>query len=269
MFPKESTSELTNLIYLGTAGMMLLAVSIIVFVLFYQRRVIRHQQEIKTINDQKQQELLFASMKGEEEERVRIAADLHDDVGITLSSVRNYFLAAMDDEQNNKEIVKEATGLLDESIDKVRSISHQLMPASLQQFGLTEALLSFAKNITKSKSLKMVISGKSLPRSSENVELAAFRVIQELTNNLIRHAHSKTVNIHSEVTTDFMVINMHHDGEGLTDEHFQELVNKKGAIGLKNITSRLKTINATIFFQQNTAQAYTITLTIPLIQPPN
>ena len=77
-----------SLFIIGIAAMLLLAFGIIFFVVMYQRRVIRHQQEIKVLYEQKQQELINASIQGEEQERMRIASELHDDVGATLSSVR-------------------------------------------------------------------------------------------------------------------------------------------------------------------------------------
>jgi signal transduction histidine kinase len=134
MLLQASNPELKKLLIISIAVMVLLALAIILFVLFYQRRVIRHQQEIKRINDQKQLELTQAALQGEEEEKMRIASELHDDVGATLSTIKRYFTAALNTQNNNNtEIAAEANALLDSSIDKVRNISHTLQPAFLQQ----------------------------------------------------------------------------------------------------------------------------------------
>src|SRR3954464_4308784 len=103
-------------------AMLTLALGIIFFVILYQRRVISHQIELKKINDQKELELIRASIQSEEEERMRIASELHDDVNATLASVRLY-LYKEKDVQYDEQIINLSKQLLDESIEKIRNIS--------------------------------------------------------------------------------------------------------------------------------------------------
>src|SRR5687768_15823092 len=128
-------NNLSSLLLAGIGMMLLLSLGIIFFVILYQRRMLRHQMEIKHINERKQQELLQASIQSEEEERMRIASELHDDVGATLSSIR-LFLHKAAQTSENPEMIHQSRALLDESIKKVRDISHKLQPATLQQLGL-------------------------------------------------------------------------------------------------------------------------------------
>lgn len=244
--------------------MLLLALSIIFFVVLYQRRVIRHQEEIKKINDRKQLELIQASIQGEEEERTRIATELHDDVGATLSSVR-LFLHAAAQKTGDDEIIQQSKELLDDSISKIRNISHKLQPAMLQQLGLQPTLESFATMISRSGSVSMSYTcAIPLPRLNENIELSVYRIVQELTSNILRHAHAHNIVLETWLLQGYLQATLIHDGNGLTDEMYHEHIYKKGAIGLKNIVNRLKNIGASIQFRQTSEGSYSITVLAPL-----
>src|SRR5438128_4756850 len=88
-FLQEATGT-TGALFLGTLGMFVMAIGIVVFVIFHQRKVIRYQLQMKQMEDEKQQILLQASIRFQEEERQRIAADLHDDAGPLLATARLY-----------------------------------------------------------------------------------------------------------------------------------------------------------------------------------
>jgi signal transduction histidine kinase len=257
--------NLVSLIIIGVVAMLTLALGIIFFVVMYQRKVIRHQHEIKRINDQKQLELIQASIQGEEEERMRIAAELHDDVGATLSSVRLFLHSAQ--KNTDAAIIGQSKELLDDSIQKIRNISHKLQPALLQQLGLQASLESFAAMMSKAGKIKMSYSSSSeLPRMDENIEMSIYRIVQELTNNIIRHAGARAIAIETILLpTSFSTV-MRYDGIGLTEETYRENIYKKGAIGLKNIVNRLKTINATIEFSKS-GDEYSIAINTPIQVP--
>lgn len=256
--------SLFSLIIIGIGAMLLLAFGIVFFIVLYQRRVIRHQQEIKEINDRKQQELIQASIQGEEEERMRIAAELHDDVGAMLSSVR-LFLHAAARKDMDPLIITQSKELLDDSIRNIRNISHKLQPALLQQLGLQASLESFATMISNSANIQMSFCNKiSLPRFSDNIELSIYRIIQELTSNIIRHAEATTITIEIMLLAAHLQTIVVHNGAGLTDEMYRDLIYKKGSIGLKNIMNRLKTINASISFAKTNTGHFSIVISAPL-----
>src|SRR5215212_2171398 len=93
MYFLQGSSNATGIsgpLFFGTLGMFLMAIGIVVFVIFHQRKVIRYQMQMKKLEDEKQQMLLQASIRFQEEERQRIAADLHDDAGPLLATARLY-----------------------------------------------------------------------------------------------------------------------------------------------------------------------------------
>ncbi|MFN4247606.1 MAG: sensor histidine kinase [Flavipsychrobacter sp.] len=247
-----------KIMLLGIAGMLSLAIAIVLFVVFYQRKVIAHQEQLNKLNRQKEKELTEAAIRAEEDERMRIAAELHDDVGATLASVRLYLRMA-DREGARSEAFTQSQQLIDESINKVRSLSHRLQPAMLQKLGLQMALQSFFDVFNKSGVIQIDFSGAELPMLDENKSLALYRIMQELVNNTLKHAGADRAEVHAERVGNDMQLRFSHNGkQGITQERFQEYIYKKDATGLKNIMNRLKVFNGSLSFDKEENWYHTI-----------
>jgi signal transduction histidine kinase len=85
-----SNPGVSTVLFFGTLGMLVLAIGLVVFIVFHQRRVIRYQLQLQKMEEEQQKILLNASIRWQEEERQRIAADLHDDAGPLLATARLY-----------------------------------------------------------------------------------------------------------------------------------------------------------------------------------
>jgi two-component system NarL family sensor kinase len=252
----------TTLIMVGVLVMLALAAGIVGFVFMYQRRVINHELQLKDFNRRKQIELMQAAIRSEEEERMRIAAELHDDVGATLSSVR--LMLGQAEKKQDVALLAEAKGLLDDSIQKVRNISHQLQPGTLQYLGLQKSLQSLAEMLSRTGHMQVdFVPDDGWMALPPNSELALYRIVQELLNNITKHAAAHSVELRTEAGTRGSNIRITHDGQGLTEESYHELLYKKGAIGLKNIENRIKSIGATISFPKPNEGLYTVVLSVP------
>lgn len=246
--------------------MLLMALGIILFVLMYQRRVIQSQIEIERVNKEKQAELIHASIQSEEEERSRIAAELHDDIGAHLTSVRMYVVSAMN-KPDNQATLQQAKAILDESIKKVRELSHKMQPGMLLHLGLIASLASFAKMISQSGNIHIRLheGAISLPKLNETVALYAYRIVQELITNIIRHGNAEKVDIYCQVKNNTLLIHLQHNGQGLQQADFERLIYKTGASGLKNLVNRLSLLHADISFSLNNENnLYEIRINIPL-----
>lgn len=242
----------------------MMAISVVLFVILYQRRGIRHQLEVKTMNEQKQFALLEASLQSEEEERRRIASELHDDVGASLSSIR-LFLHKADEQSGNSPAIQQSIDLIDDTIKKVRDISHKLQPATLQMLGLYSSLYALAEIYNRSNGIKVEVQAvNTLPRLTPNTELHIYRIVQELINNVIKHSGGEKISIHVLQSGEKIQLSLVHDGNGIAKEEYSALLTKKGAIGLKNIENRLKFIHATIEFEKNAASEFSTILLVPI-----
>src|SRR5258705_9300792 len=139
--------DIKFLIWAGIASMLLFATGFLLVLVVTQRRKWMLQKEMSGLKEQQQNRLIEAAVRSEEGERHRIAEMLHDEVGALLSSSR-IFLVEMNTEnltETDREDHGKVKEMIDESIQKVRSISHNLHSTTLKEFGLNEAIRHFMK----------------------------------------------------------------------------------------------------------------------------
>lgn len=248
------------LIAIGILGMLALAIGIIFFVVLHQRKVFQHQMEMLASQKSHEHELRLSTLEAQEQTLSFVASELHDDIGVMLSSVK-LFLSKVPRHTEESQLIDQTKDLLDECIQKIRGLSQQLHPTTLQHLGLSTAIESMCDIIRKTGAVNCNFKNNdNTPRLPENMELALYRVVQELLNNVLKHSNAGSIDIEITTTSETISIRLFHDGKGLTDEDFQELIFKKGGIGLKNISNRIKTINAGIHFEKFADDRFGITI---------
>ena len=260
-------SAFFSTLLLGTIGMLFLAITLIVFIIFHQRRVILYQLKMQQMESEQQIVLLRASIELQEEERQRIAADLHDDAGPLLATARLYLSENIVnlDRPAQLQTIFSIKEIIDDAIYLIRHISHSLMPPTLKDFGLESAVNDFFQKINASGSLPVKCNFNDYKvRLKVDKELIAFRVIQELVNNILKHSHSTFIHLIENNNVDNISITLSHDGSGMTQEEFIEKAKNSVGLGLKNIQSRLKIIFGEIYFEREKDEPlYKVTIEIP------
>src|SRR6476620_289186 len=151
----SETLGLSSVRVFGTSGMFLMAITLVSVVVFHQRRVIKFNKQLQKLEQEKQQMLLKASISFQEEERQRIAADLHDDAGPLLATARLYLNENFVnlDKQTQLQSIYNAKQIIDDAILLIRNISHSLMPPTLKNFGLESATTDLFQKINGSGSM--------------------------------------------------------------------------------------------------------------------
>src|SRR5690349_19656584 len=130
--------QIALLISIGTVGMLLLAIAIISFMVFYQKKMISEQLKRKQLEFEHQQRMMQAELESQENERRRLAADLHDSIGGMLSAIRVGISTIS--KQAPELNIEQTKSMLDDTISSVRRISRDLMPSTLERFGLIHAI---------------------------------------------------------------------------------------------------------------------------------
>lgn len=251
----------------GTLAMVSLTLGIVFFVIFHQRKVTRFNAELKKMEDEKQQALLNASIKFQEEERNRIAADLHDDVGPLLATARLYLNENIINQEPAAQLqsIFSAKQIIDDAIQLIRNISHSMMPPTLKNFGLESAMGDLFQKINGSGTLNASVRFHDYrTRLKLDQELLIFRIVQELINNIIKHSGAGFIHLTQNANATHSYIRLHHDGKGLVQADFEKLSHTSAGLGLKNITSRVRVLNGRIFFEIDPSHTYyKVTLEIP------
>src|SRR3954462_9547058 len=240
-------------LFLGTLGMLVLTIGLILFIIFHQRKVIRYQLRLQGMEHEQQKILLNASIRLQEEERQRLAADLHDDAGPLLATARLYLNENLVnlDKASQLQSIFQARQILDDTIQLIRNISHSLMPPTLKNFGLESAVNDLFQKISGSGSVNASCRFHDYrERLKPEDELILFRVIQELVNNILKHSNASFIHVTQNTNADRFFIRLHHDGRGLTQADFEKLNKSSAGLGLKNIQSRLRLLDGNIIFEK-------------------
>lgn len=254
-------------LFLGTLGMLVLVIGLVIFIVFHQRKVLRYQLQMQRMEQAQQKLLLNASIRLQEEERQRIAADLHDDAGPLLATARLYLSENLvnQDKATQLQAIYQTRQILDDTIQLVRNISHSLMPPTLKNFGLESAINDLLQKISGSGSINASSRFHDYKeRLKPERELIVYRIVQELIANTLKHSNSSFIHLTQNMHGNDFVLRMHHDGRGIVQADFEKLTKSNIGLGLKNITSRLKVAQGKIFFEKDSSQTYyKVTIEIP------
>jgi len=203
-----------------------------------------HQQQLSELEKERKLEAAESVMKGQEEERSRLAKDLHDGVGGLLSGVKlsmsnmkgNVFLS-----EENAHSFNNVISQLDQSIAELRRVSHNMMPEALVKYGLKEALENYCENLNLAENLNVQLQTYSMEqRMDQSTEIVIYRIIQELLNNVIKHADARNVLIQLSREKERFYLTVEDDGQGFDiNEHIT------GA-GLANIKARAEYLNGSV-----------------------
>jgi len=254
------------------AGSIILFLSIFIIVYYYLQRNKTAKKDLKisaqTISDLlKEQEIKSynAMIDGQEEERKRIASDLHDRLGSMLSTVKLVFgsLEAKIDttDTENKKKYDQINNLLDEAVVEVRRISHNLSTGMVMSFGLVAALQELCESIDRTGLIRCKLLAYGMnERLDQHTEIGIFRMIQELLNNILKHAKAKQITIQLNRIADLVNITVEDDGVGFDINESK----KSGGMGLRNLKVRAENLNASYTLDSKSGKGTISIIDIPI-----
>lgn len=233
----------------------------------------RHRKQINVLNQRlqsqneelrHQQELLERNLNGQEEERKRIASLLHDDIcsklGVLHLTFHRLRRSETDNDQYN-DMCDEMNELIGETLGTTRRISHELVPPTLEGFGLLEALEELCEQIrnTGAVDIRFEHNVTRAELGDVSTELNLFRIVQELTNNSLKHAEASFITV--ELRKDEEFIHLHYSDNGVG---FERENNASKGLGLKNIYNRAKMVGATVELSTAPDQGFEMRFTMPV-----
>lgn len=232
-----------------------------------QNMSVKTKAEIeKKINQQKFRSVLI--LEGQEEERKRLAMDIHDGIGQMLSSLK--FQIESIDLQNNDQSVKkleEIQQLITQVIKEVRRVTFNLKPTVLGDYGLQAGLNVFIKEIGKLTDIELVykVEGESSGRLPQKIENNIFRIVQEAVNNAIKYSETKRIEVLLHQSDHELVVTVRDEGKGFDEKLIEaRSVNIESGRGFFNMYERTEYINGKLDLKSSPGEGTTITLTVPL-----
>jgi len=244
----DSASEgLTlEIIVMSMSLIFFFALAFIIFFVVYQKRLLQQERTQQEKELMYQKELLQASIDGQEKERLRIAKELHDDVGTMLSTTRMYTeqLSTQTKEENRNKLVLKMNELLGVTLRSVREISHDLRPVILEKLGLHEAIKSLSETLNEAGEVRVNYTVNGSINCTKEQSINLYRILQELIANTIKHAQATQIDIQIDAEDEQIYLFYRDDGIGF--DH-AEMSSKKG-IGMKNIESRVSLLSGEIHY---------------------
>ena len=246
--------SLIDVIIPFTIVLFIIAVGVVLLYTHFQKNLYRQELDKAALKSTQDEELLRNSIFVQEEERKRIANDLHDELGAVISIIRMNLVLIQQKVKKKETIspdllwsVESLIGLSESGIASVRNISHQLMPPQLETFGLVKTLEYFTEKINTSGKISICLSVKNeLPPLQWPVTLGLYRIIMELISNTIKHAGAKKITIEFDYYGHDLLFHFKDDGRGIdfTNED-------KTGMGFKNIEARTMALKGKFEYGNN------------------
>jgi signal transduction histidine kinase len=228
----------------------------------FNKNLYRQRLERERLKTRHQQELLRSSIQVQEEERKRIARDLHDELGAALSMSRMQMMQLEEKNKSENDLVAPLQNIrmmMETALASMRRISHELMPPQLETFGLLNTLDATASQINKLPNLKMEISvSGNFGRLPLPVELGIYRVCMELINNTIKHAKASSIRISLVQQQELFKMEYSDNGIGFADEA------SKAGLGHRSIEARIDSLGGKFSMQNGEKNGIIMQAEIPL-----
>lgn len=255
-------SQFAIIFSLATVAMLVLAGCIILFVVFYQKKMIEEQLKRQQLELEFQQKMMEATLESEENERRRLAGDLHDSVGGMLSTIR-VGLTTIAKKLPDPQMIEQSKKMLDDTLSSVRRISLDLMPSTLEKFGLIPALRELCDRFQGTSLIPINFRQRGEIRNIETKRaLKIFRIVQELINNSIKHAQASAISVEL-FAEEKLNITVEDDGIGFEPSAKHSATQNGSGLGLYNMENRTRLLNAKLDFDTQIKKGSKITLIVP------
>lgn len=241
--------------------MSLFAISTILFYFFYQNTKLKQKNKIKNIENKIHQNIINASIDGQENERKKIALFLHDTISASLSSAGMHLNVFLSQYSSLPDEIIKTKFILDETHDKVRDLSHDLLPTLLVRFGLLYALDDLCEKYSNSTlHFEYLNTIPIKKRYTEKFETRIYFIISELLNNIIKHSLADRAEVSLTENNNELIVEINDNGKGFDINKF----NFVEGFGLNQIKARINYMNGDFNVKSKKNYGTSIKINVPL-----
>jgi len=247
---------------IGLLVIILLVIILVSLRMKAKKNRIIAEQKIQKLEDEKKLMAAQSILVGQEKERERIAQELHDGIGVLLSTASIHFSSVESKtDKETSEMLKKANKLLKDASKEVRQISHNMMPGVLSKFGLQEAIEDIFEDVEDAGDMQVnldIALGKG--RLPENVEIMIYRIVQEMLNNTLKHARASVVSMTLLKKDNHLVIEYKDNGAGFDETKLPKDKN----LGLLGIRTRAEYLGGSVDMKSEPGKGVSYRIIIPL-----
>ena len=238
----------------------ILFISIILFYFYIQNSRLIQKNRLNGLRYKIQQNIINATLSGQEMERKKIAYFLHDNISALLSTAGIHLSILNSKKDTKNEELTKTIALLNEAHDKVRDLSHDLIPALLVRFGLFYAVEDVCEKNSNSKlQVDYESSVDKEKRYSDEFEIKIFFIISELINNIIKHSYASMAKVSIDQNGNLLTIKVFDNGKGFDTNQFNTLE----GFGINQIKSRINAMKGRISIDSKLDMGTIITIDVP------
>ena len=246
------------------AIIFLIAVGVVLLTQQFRKNLYREQAEQEALKNKHQSELMRSGMLVQEAERKRIAQDMHDELGATLSISRMHLLQAerkfgIHDEQLLQEL-QNIRSLTENSLESMRRISHRLMPPQLEQFGFLKTIEAVCQQLNETGNLQAeFVADDTISEqiTDELTQLTLYRICMELINNTIKHAQGTVLTLCLKIAEEKLLLQYSDNGVGI-----QQTDQQQGS-GMNNLLERVRFLNGTCTIGNSGKGGFSMEIHVP------
>ena len=221
-----------------------------------EEELLEMEQRILNQKIQEQKKITRAVIIAQEQERNYIGRELHDNINQLLAGTKLYLGMAAKNTQNIKETITYCIQLIDNSIEEIRLLSSRHV-TPLKNVDLEKLIENLIDNLNKATSIKTVLVYKITNRLNDDLKLNIYRIIQEQTNNIIKHSAAQNVTITIEELNNMINMKVTDDGKGF------DITKERGGIGISNIINRVETFNGKFKIESSVGNGCKIWISLP------
>jgi signal transduction histidine kinase len=231
--------------------------------------MLQKENEIKLMEQEKQLALFKASVEAEEQQKEKIARNLHDEINPLLAALKfnlsKHRIEARKNQFEPDSLIADSA-ILDKAIEGIRTTCHDLIPSFLLQYGLIKSLEDYLGHIQQTGDVQVEFENHTtdelLKSFQKQDQLQTYRICLEILNNIFKHAHCSILKMALEFKEGAIIISINHNGQGVSNEEMDTYTDNSLGLGLKSLKARALILNATITYLKNTQQS-SVTLSIP------
>jgi two-component system NarL family sensor kinase len=258
-------NQIIWVVIIGSCVFLGVGIFVVSFLLFYTKRHNKHLSEKVQMRSHFEQELLRTQLEIKEQTLKIISQEIHDNIGQVLSLAKlNLNMMDLTQQEELKDKIVDSKKLVSKAIQDLRDLAKSMNTDNIEAIGLIQAIEYEMEMMRKAGFSAELNAGGKIVRLEPQKELILFRIVQEVINNIIKHAEANRIAVTIEYGENEMNLNVKDNGKGFDLSPLNESSNSNFGLGIRNMHNRARLIGADFSINSDASKGTEVCLTVPL-----